>query len=221
MSKKHDISAASAPQATNTNTIETTASPTDEPAGTHTNTATATIIDTTIALETDTGTIAITNTMTATRIATMTVTRTATRTVTRTATVTMTYNVIATQTAVAVPVYQTKWGSYGSGNGQFNFPTGIAVIGNSVYVCDFYNNRVQRFSNTGNYEMSWSHTLVQPRGIDGYVGIDHVVYVSDQQNVKRYFVSGTNVSYNNEMSDNVLSNNSWQETLAVISGATR
>ena len=42
--------------------------------------------------------------------------------------------------------YLTQWGSYGSGNGQFNGPTGIAVDGSgNVYVADQANNRVEKF----------------------------------------------------------------------------
>ena len=42
-----------------------------------------------------------------------------------------------------------KWGSQGSGDGQFQFPVGIAVDGSGrVYVVDVNNNRVQVFSLT-------------------------------------------------------------------------
>jgi NHL repeat-containing protein len=49
----------------------------------------------------------------------------------------------------ACPVYSTKWGSLGSGLGQFDDPRGIAVYGNFVYVVETVNRRVQRFSLTG------------------------------------------------------------------------
>ena len=43
--------------------------------------------------------------------------------------------------------FLTKWGSYGAGNGQFNYPWGIAVApGGNVYVVDYDNQRVQKFS---------------------------------------------------------------------------
>ena len=39
-----------------------------------------------------------------------------------------------------------KWGGYGSGDGQFSSPIGIAVNGEGiVYVADTFNNRVQVF----------------------------------------------------------------------------
>jgi len=44
-------------------------------------------------------------------------------------------------------VFLAKWGSYGSGDGQFNHPSGVAVDGSgNVYVTDWDNNRVQKFS---------------------------------------------------------------------------
>src|SRR6185503_8287403 len=49
----------------------------------------------------------------------------------------------------ACPVYSTKWGSLGSGSGQFDDPRGIAVSGGFVYVVETINRRVQRFSLTG------------------------------------------------------------------------
>ena len=40
----------------------------------------------------------------------------------------------------------TSFGCMGSGPGQFNLPHGITMAKNGVlYVCDFYNNRVQLF----------------------------------------------------------------------------
>jgi len=43
-------------------------------------------------------------------------------------------------------------GSFGSGNGQFKFPTGIAVDANgNIFVCDRDNNRVQKFNASGVY----------------------------------------------------------------------
>jgi len=44
-------------------------------------------------------------------------------------------------------VFQSTFGSAGSGNGQFIFPFGIAVgSGGNIYVADTDNNRVQVFS---------------------------------------------------------------------------
>jgi len=40
----------------------------------------------------------------------------------------------------------TQWGGFGNGDGQFNFPYGIAVDGRgSIFVVDSSNTRVQQF----------------------------------------------------------------------------
>jgi tripartite motif-containing protein 71 len=44
----------------------------------------------------------------------------------------------ALRSSTATATYLTQWGSYGSGNGQFENPQGIAVdSSNNVYVADF------------------------------------------------------------------------------------
>lgn len=51
--------------------------------------------------------------------------------------------------------YVGSWGSYGSGAGQFEYPTGVAVDSSgNVYVSD--EGRVQQFSEAGGYEGSYS-----------------------------------------------------------------
>jgi hypothetical protein len=58
------------------------------------------------------------------------------------------------------------WGSWGSGDGQFNHPYGLTVFNNpgfsavpgldsgDVFVAGYYNNRYQRFSESGTYELT-------------------------------------------------------------------
>ena len=54
------------------------------------------------------------------------------------------------------PVYLTQWGSYGSGNGEFNNPIGVATdAAGNVYVAELANQRVQKFTGTGAYITQW------------------------------------------------------------------
>jgi hypothetical protein len=79
------------------------------------------------------------------------------------------------------------WGSYGSGNGQFDSPHGIAVDGAGyVYVVDQNNNRIQKFNNNGNFIRKWgtlgsgNGQFEQPLGIA--VDKDFNVFVADFNN---------------------------------------
>jgi DNA-binding beta-propeller fold protein YncE len=63
--------------------------------------------------------------------------------------------------AIACPAFGflTKWGSEGSGNGQFDQPVGVATdSGGNVYVTDAYDHRVQKFSPSGAFITKWGST---------------------------------------------------------------
>jgi hypothetical protein len=52
--------------------------------------------------------------------------------------------------------FVTKWGSVGSGNGQFDYPWGVAVDGSgNVYVADLWNHRIQKFTSSGVFLTKW------------------------------------------------------------------
>jgi DNA-binding beta-propeller fold protein YncE len=80
-----------------------------------------------------------------------------------------------------------KWGFNGRGEGQFNYPHGIAVdsTGN-IYVADTDNHRIQKFSNDGKFIAKWGRRGSKdgefsfPKGIA--VDTSGSVYVSDAGN---------------------------------------
>ncbi len=51
---------------------------------------------------------------------------------------------------------EVGFGSYGSGDGQFNYPLGVAVDSSgNVYVADAYNDRIQKFNGSGSFIVKW------------------------------------------------------------------
>ena len=83
--------------------------------------------------------------------------------------------------------YVTSWGAYGTGNGQFVHPKGIAVdsLGN-VYVADTGNDRIQEFDASGNLLTQWS--TLNPTGVA--VDSSDVIYVAGNNNIYRFNTSG-------------------------------
>jgi DNA-binding beta-propeller fold protein YncE len=65
--------------------------------------------------------------------------------------------VVLVKSGVEKYVFDLKWGSEGTGDGQFSSPEGIAVdpISGSIYVIDQRNHRIQKFSSTGAYITQW------------------------------------------------------------------
>ena len=63
--------------------------------------------------------------------------------------------------------YTREIGLYGSGNGEFNTPMGIALdSSNKIYVADSNNNRIQVLNNDGTYNRSFSVTFPRWVAID-------------------------------------------------------
>src|SRR5271166_651061 len=49
-------------------------------------------------------------------------------------------------------LYVTQFGSSGSGNGQFSYPTGVAIdASGNIWVVDYGNNRVEEFNSSGTF----------------------------------------------------------------------
>jgi tripartite motif-containing protein 71 len=92
-----------------------------------------------------------------------------------------------------------SWGSFGTGDAQFNGPEGVAVnsTGDFVYVTDHENNRVQKFDSEGTFILKWgtsgSNRDGQFNGPEG-IAVDNegYVYVTDVSNfrVQKFDASG-------------------------------
>jgi tripartite motif-containing protein 71 len=65
----------------------------------------------------------------------------------------------------SVPVYRGGWGEVGTAEGEFDYPSGIAVAPDSkVYVADSGNSRIQYFTPTGSFLGKWD--VGGPRDIE-------------------------------------------------------
>ena len=83
--------------------------------------------------------------------------------------------------------FLTKWGTLGTGDGQFSAPIGIAVDGDgNVFVMDRGNNRVQQFTSAGVFMRKWGSAGTGDGQFDGPYGIaafgSGIVYVPDTLN---------------------------------------
>ena len=83
----------------------------------------------------------------------------------------------------------TSWGSFGTGNGQFDQPMGIfASLNGFIYVVDANNNRIQKFNQVGAYlsqfGTSGSGNGQFNRPTDISIGYDGNFYVTDSYNYR-------------------------------------
>lgn len=83
--------------------------------------------------------------------------------------------------------FVSKWGSEGAGDGQFQLPTDVATDSSgNVYVADYQNNRIQKFTSDGAFITKWGSLgsgdgqLSLPYGIG--VDLSDNVYVADLLN---------------------------------------
>ncbi|MFC1880972.1 6-bladed beta-propeller [Thermodesulfobacteriota bacterium] len=89
------------------------------------------------------------------------------------------------------------WGSLGSGDGQFDDPTGIAVDrqNNYVYILDTRNLRIQKFNTDGDYQAQWECIDSLPAYAAFGVAVDKqgYVYVRNTTNgeIRKYSNNGT------------------------------
>jgi len=76
--------------------------------------------------------------------------------------------------------FSKKWGSIGTGSGQFGAGPSIGVSGGNVYVTDYETGRVQVFSKDGNVLRIWGIG----KGPGGIAADGDYVYISDFENSK-------------------------------------
>ncbi|MCK9335369.1 MAG: PEGA domain-containing protein [Candidatus Cloacimonetes bacterium] len=98
-------------------------------------------------------------------------------------------------------IFSTKWGSQGSGEGEFNYPAGIAINQSGyVYVAESTNNRTQVFDRTGTYITGWGSSGSGPGQFkwpsDIAVNSSGYLYITDAGNnrVQVFDPSGAYVS---------------------------
>jgi sugar lactone lactonase YvrE len=78
-------------------------------------------------------------------------------------------NACADEPAASTPRFVLEWGKQGAAEGEFNFPIGIAAsVSDELFVTDFYNARVQRFSADGKFVAAFP---VAP--FPGGIALDH------------------------------------------------
>ena len=94
--------------------------------------------------------------------------------------------------------FLTKWGSSGSGDGQFDGPVGVATDSSgNVYVADYDNHRIQKFDSSGTFLTKWGSYGSGDGQFDDHYGIatdsSGNVYVADNFNsrIQKFDSSGT------------------------------
>jgi sugar lactone lactonase YvrE len=83
-----------------------------------------------------------------------------------------------------------SWGSFGSGDGEFDANSGIAVSpGGNVYVCDGGNSRIQEFDGNGNFILTWGSNGTGPGqfNVPTAITIDSsgYIYIGEQVGTSR------------------------------------
>lgn len=80
------------------------------------------------------------------------------------------------QDEVAAPRFLLTWGEYGTADGEFDSPVGVAIgKDDEVYVSEFRNERVQRFAPDGQF---LSQIKVQPHAGGVAVDADGTIYIA-------------------------------------------
>lgn len=77
--------------------------------------------------------------------------------------------------------YSSKWGSYGTANGQFTYPSGSFIKDNYIYIADGLLNRVQKLTLTGTFVGNFGSGMLN-QVADVAVDSQNFVYVADAYN---------------------------------------
>lgn len=81
----------------------------------------------------------------------------------------------------------TMFGSYGTGNGQFQWPRRNTINNNELYVCDSVNHRIQIFDLNGTFKRKWGEYGTTPGKLNTPVGISvkgNIVWVTCMMDVE-------------------------------------
>ncbi len=110
--------------------------------------------------------------------------------------------------------YITQWGSYGSGEGQFQFPDDIAIDAHDhVYVADHNNNRIQVFSSSGVLIRQWSTNAIGNPSSISIRDTNNIFVALNSDTVARYDEFGQLIeSWNSNLDDSLYS---WDQNVEV------
>lgn len=95
--------------------------------------------------------------------------------------------------------FNSNFGSNGSGNGEFNYPSSITILNNEMFVSDKQNHRVQVFDLSGNYLRQFgtigtgNDNFFFPEGIVND-GTDLFIVDGANHRIKKHQVDGTYIS---------------------------
>ena len=92
--------------------------------------------------------------------------------------------------------YVTEFGSYGEGNGQFIWPSSIALDKDeNIYIADEWLNRITVYDSNGEFIRKWGEPGANQGEIDGPAGLaisGNSIYVSDSRNnrIQKFSLDG-------------------------------